>query len=92
MWLLVAASARADWFVDGPGVPAEACETYALVEALAMQRGPGGGGAFAINSDTQLPVMTADSLQFAVAPGARVLYGRHGPCALIDSRRGGMPP
>ena len=42
----VATAARADWFVDGPGLPAEACETYGLVEALAMQRAAGGGGAF----------------------------------------------
>lgn len=79
---LVATAARADWFVDGPGVPAEACETYVLAEALAMQRSAGPGGVFAIDGDTQLPVLTADSPQFAVAPGARLLYGRHGPAAL----------
>ena len=71
-----------DWFVDGPGQPAEACESYALVEALAMQRAPGPGGPLAIDSDTQLPVISADDLQFAMAPGMRVLYGRHGPGGL----------
>ncbi len=71
-----------DWFVDGPSQPAEACESYALVEALAMQRAPGAGGPLAINADTQLPVISADTLQFAMAPGMRLLYGRHGPSAL----------
>ena len=70
------------WFVDGPGQPAEACESYALVEALAMQRAPGPGGPLAINGDTQVPVLSADALEFAMAPGLRVLYGRHGPGAL----------
>jgi len=81
-WAGVSARAQGDWFVDGPNQPAEACETYALVEALAMQRAPGAGGPLAIDGDTQLPVITADSLQFAMAPGVRVLYGRHGACAL----------
>lgn len=83
VWLVVAAgAARGDWFVDDPGQPADACEAYALVEALAMQRAPGGGGPLAIDGGTQLPVITGDSLQFAMAPGLRVLYGRHGPSAL----------
>ena len=82
-WLIAAtAAARADWFVDGPGLPAEACEPYALVEALAMQRTPGGSGTFVLDNDTQLPVITADTVQAAMAPGVRVLYGRHGPAAL----------
>jgi hypothetical protein len=82
-WLVVATTAaRADWFVDGPGLPADACEPYVLVEALAMQRTPGGGGTFALDTDTQLPVISADSVQFAMAPGVRAVYGRHGPAAL----------
>ncbi len=82
-WIVVAATAaHADWFVDGPAFPADACEPYVLVEALAMQRAPGGGGPLAIDTDTQLPVITADTLQFPVAPGVRALYGRHGPSAL----------
>jgi hypothetical protein len=80
--VVAVASARADWFVDGPGLPADACEPYALVEALAMQRAPGAGGPLAFNTVTDLPVIAADSLQFAMAPGIRAVYGRHGPCAL----------
>ena len=81
-WTLSAATARADWFVDGPGQPAEACETYALVEALAMQRDAGSGGTLVFDGDAQVPVISADTVQFAMAPGLRVLYGRHGPSAL----------
>ncbi|MFM7109209.1 MAG: hypothetical protein ACKOZU_11550, partial [Planctomycetaceae bacterium] len=80
--VVAAASARADWFVDGPGYPADACEPYAVVEALAMQRAPGTGGPLAFNTVTDLPVVAADSMQFAMAPGLRAVYGRHGPCAL----------
>lgn len=80
--VVAVASARADWFVDGPALPADACEPYALVEALAMQRAPGAGGPLAFNTVTDLPVIAADTLQFATAPGIRAVYGRHGPCAL----------
>ncbi len=86
LWLALAAgAARAEWgdlFVDAPGQPADACEAYALVEALAMQRAPGGGGPLVIDGNSQLPVISADSVQFAMAPGLRAVYGRHGPCAL----------
>ncbi|MFM9057833.1 MAG: BBP7 family outer membrane beta-barrel protein [Planctomycetaceae bacterium] len=76
------ARAAGEWFVDGLGLPAEACEPYALVEALAMQRAPGGGGPLVLDTTTDLPVITGDSLQSAMAPGIRAVYGRHGPCAL----------
>ena len=55
-------------------------ESYATAEALLLQRdNETGGAALVINGDTLQTAIAGNSLQFPVAPGVRLGYGRHGP-------------
>ena len=75
-----AAAEWGGWLVDAPSRARQNFEVYAVAEALAMQRDDQNvSGTLAIDADTLEPVLDADDLQFAVAPGLRLLYGRHGP-------------
>ena len=54
-------------------------ETYAVVDALFMQRDTNTNDAtLVIDGDTQTPALVAGDLLFPTAPGLRVLLGRHG--------------
>lgn len=74
----LAAPARAQgslWTQQGWGD-----ETYVVFDPLFMQRDTGlQSQPLVINGDTQATVIDTTNLQFPVAPGLRLLYGRHGP-------------
>jgi len=81
-WLLAAISitggARAE--LSGWVATRGPTERYAVVDALFMQRDNGANPtALVVDGDTLATQIAADDLQFPVAPGLRVLLGRHGP-------------
>ncbi len=54
-------------------------ETYTVFDSVFMQRDNlASPSALVLNGDTLAPVISANSMQFPVAPGARVFYGQHG--------------
>lgn len=59
-------------------------ETYAIADALFLQRdNAAGGAALAVDELTDSPVITAGQSQFTVQPGLRLVYG-----SIDDSNRG----
>lgn len=55
-------------------------ETYVVFDPLFMQRDTGlRSQPLVINGDTQATAIDTTDLLFPVAPGLRLLYGRHGP-------------
>lgn len=75
-----AAAEWGGWLVDAPSRARQDYEVYAVAEALAMQRNTDiVPSTLAIDGDTLQPVLGTGDLEFAVAPGVRLLYGRHGP-------------
>lgn len=59
--------------------PATASETYAVVDALFLQRdNEANGRTLVLNGDTSQPAISTNDLRFPVASGVRAFVGRHG--------------
>ncbi len=75
---LAASAAQAQW-PDTRAAVGGGTETYATVDALAIQRDNASVDRdFVIDGNTLAPALTNQSLQFVTAPGVRVTFGRHG--------------
>lgn len=81
---LLVGNARAGWdtepCIDWPGGHRE---TYAVFDTLFFERDNASNDRpLIVNGDTNATVFSAPDLQFATAPGVRVLVGEHGPQGL----------
>jgi hypothetical protein len=75
---LAASAAQAQW-PDTRAAVGGGSETYATLDALAIQRDNATVDRdFVIDGDTLTPALTNQSLKFVTAPGVRLMVGRHG--------------
>jgi hypothetical protein len=77
--LAIAMIACAAWATHAPATSAAESETYAVFDTLFLQRDNASTATpFIVDGDTGAPVINADELRVAVAPGIRTFYGKHG--------------